>query len=327
MNIMKKITLLTDYVPNKKIHLKSIYIKMKYIIKYILKPNIIQYYKIKYGGHFAVTRSINMGFTKLKIKFNYNPKIVSNIHENVIVLSGIDALKQCIDLKKSGVIKKLYAGPNLVILSTDYNSIISDSQIDKVITPSKWVSDLYIEDEPNLLNKCIEWPAGIDVDYWSPNLDKKKQVIIYDKRSISSKIDINEYTNFIKNLGYNIKVFKYGEYTHEEYFVELNKSLLMVGFSNGSESQGIAWNEAWSMNVPTLILKSNSNDYKDKFYKCSSAPYLNIETGCFFENLDEFKNIFINWDNKIIFFSPRNWSILNQTDEIVAKYLYNKLFI
>jgi len=324
---MKKITLLTDYVPNKKIYFKRYLIKIKYIFKYILKANKVQYYKINYGGHFAVTRSIVTGFTKLKIKFNYNPKYVSNIHENVIVLSGINALKQCINLKKRGIIKKLYAGPNLVILSTDYNSIISDSQIDKVITPSKWVSDLYIEDEPSLLNKCIEWSAGIDVDYWSPNLDEKMQIVIYDKRSILSEIDINEYTNFIKELGYKIKVLKYGKYTHEEYFVELNKSLLMVCFSNGSESQGIAWDEAWSMNVPTLILKSNSNNYKDRFYKCSSAPYLNIETGCFFENLDEFKKIFANWNDKNIFFSPRNWSILNHTDEIRAKFLFDKLFI
>jgi len=58
--MMKKITLLTDYVPNNLINFKIYLIKLKYILKFILKANKVQYYKINYDGHFAVTRIIIM---------------------------------------------------------------------------------------------------------------------------------------------------------------------------------------------------------------------------------------------------------------------------
>lgn len=323
---MKKITILTDPIPYGKIYLKEylkIFIRFFRDILFNPKQN---YNKSKFRGHFAVTRSLVTGFMKSKYEFNYNPKKISKLYENVIVLAGVKTLKQCIELKEMGLIKNLYAGPNIVIFSKDHNSIIANTQIDYVITPSKWVSEMYIKDCPILTNKCIEWPAGIDIDYWSPDLKiKKSQIIIYDKRIQTSKVEINEYINFIKSYGFSVKILKYGTYTHKDYFDELNKTQLMICFSNGSESQGIAWNEAWSMNVPTLILESNSNVYSGKFYACSSAPYLNSKNGSFFYDIDSFKNEFNKWINKKNIYEPRKWSIINASDEISAKCLYHKL--
>jgi hypothetical protein len=323
---MKKITILTDPIPHRNIYLTEylkIFIRFFRDIFFNPKQN---YNKSKFRGHFAVTRSLVTGLMKLKYDFNYNPKNIKNLYENVIVLAGVKTLKQCIELKENGLIKNLYAGPNIVIFSSDHNYIISNKQINKVITPSKWVSEMYIKECPLLINRCIEWPAGIDIDYWSPNLNiNKSQIIIYDKRLEDSKVEINKYIDLIKSYGFSIRILKYGTYTHKDYFDQLNRTQLMICFSNGSESQGIAWNEAWSMNVPTLIFESNTNVYAGKFYKCSSAPYLNSNNGSFFNDISSFKNLFISWINKEIIFEPRKWSILNASDEISAKQLYHNL--
>src|SRR5882757_3664812 len=53
----------------------------------------------KYGGHYAVTRSLVEGLQKIGADFNYNPMREKDISENVIVLAGVERLKEAIELK------------------------------------------------------------------------------------------------------------------------------------------------------------------------------------------------------------------------------------
>ena len=105
--------------------------------------------------------------------------------DNVGVLSNIDALRWAVSAKQQGKIKKLVAGPNLVVLPTDEDSIICSKEIDVILTASSWVTNYWIEMIPDLKGKIYEWPIGVDTNYWEPSRDvKKKHILIFDKRGL-----------------------------------------------------------------------------------------------------------------------------------------------
>ena len=96
----------------------------------------------------------------------------------------------------------------------------------------------------------------------------------------------------------------------------------MIGFAM-SESQGIAWAEAWSTNVPTLIWRNNEGRFGGKIYASSTAPYLCDINGLFFNDFEDFKLQFHKWEHSRDSFAPREWVLNNMSDEICASKLYS----
>jgi hypothetical protein len=96
----------------------------------------------------------------------------------------------------------------------------------------------------------------------------------------------------------------------------------MVGFVT-DESQGIAWAEAWSCDVPILVWNNHTNIYNGRTYHCTPAPYLTKENGLFFDNFDDFVLKFNEWEQGKYQFSPRKWCKDNMSDEACAKKLIN----
>ena len=320
--ISPKITVITDPIPIGhyffKQNLKSF---LRFIKKFFFGSNK-KYNKSKYRGHFAVTRSLIEGLESHNLKFTYNPKHKKNIAKNLIVLSNVDALKQAIILKKKGVVKKIFAGPNILVFASDHNYIIANKEIDYIITPCDWVADLYISEAPSLKGRTFSWPAGVDTNFWYPTNKKKSQILVFNKQNKGPVGPIEPYVDYLIKNNHEVKVLNYGEFNHQGFLLELQKSKLLVGFVT-DESQGIAWAEAWSCNVPTLLLKNEYHELHGRRYKCSTAPYLCHENGLFFNNLNDFvikleyalKNI-----NK---FKPREWVINNMSDEYCSLFLYN----
>lgn len=272
-----------------------------------------------YRGHVGVTRSLIEGLKKNKYDFfNYNPKIESLLYPTVFVVSGVSTLKQAILLKRKGRIKRLFAGPNIVIFSSDYNNIIASDEIDCVITPSEIINDLYILDNKNLKNKIVAWPAGVDMDFWKPlNNNNRTQILIYEKQAKGPVGPIDPYVDYLKKLNYDVQIIKYGSYTISEYRMQLQKSLLMIGFVT-DESQGLAWAEAWASDVPTFIWKNDSNIYSGRRYSCSTAPYLTNENGIHFNDFEDFTTKFCQWENKKFDFKARQWCLENMSDQVCA---------
>lgn len=284
-----------------------------------------KYNNIKYRGHPAVTRSLIEGLSSIGESFNYNPASKKDLADTVVVLSGVRTLLQMIEYKKVGLIRRLYAGPNIVTFASDHNSTIAAPEIDFVITPSEWVVKLYQEDCPSLIGRCFPWPAGVDVQYWKPNPKiKRKKILIYLKNNINKIWPIQSYIDYLTDKGHEVKVIEYGCFSHQDFLEELQQSILMIGFSL-SESQGIAWNEAWSSDVPTMMWRNNMTVIQGRSVQCSTAPYLDEGNGIFFDQLEDFKSIFENWSSNKIRFSPRKWTLENMSDEVCASKLCNKI--
>lgn len=285
-----------------------------------------EYYKRPlYRGHFAVTRSLVEGLNKIDASFNYNPRYPAHLADSVIVLAGVGTLRQAIRLKKQGRIKKLFAGPNIVTFSTDYDSILASPEIDCVITPSDWVIGLYLEDTPSLKERCFAWPSGVDPRYWLPDPEvRRDRILIYEKQNEGSISLAQAHADYLHGLGWDVDALQYGSFTHDQYLEKLKRSCLMIGFSM-SESQGIAWAEAWSADVPTLICKNDSNVHRGRRFNCSTAPYLRPENGLFFNDLEDFKRQFAYWDAHREEFTSRDWTLKNMSDEVCASILYKKV--
>lgn len=278
--------------------------------------------KKKYTGHYAVTRSLCEGLKELNINFNYNPRFPYQIKKQVIVLSNVNALRQCIKLKEKGVIKKLLAGPNIVVRSNEYNQLLGDDKIDTVIVPSEWVKQAYIEDLPVIKDRISVWAAGINpLFYNNTNQIKSKRILIYWK-ALDEKY-IADLSEMIHQAGFESYCLKYGTYTMDSFKNELSNASAVV-YLSFSESQGLALQEIWSMDIPTFVWQPEQLIISEKSYNnFSSAPYLTAETGLFFYNLKELEAILINLKNHQYNFKPRKIVMERYTDAICANNLLN----
>ena len=280
--------------------------------------------KKKYGGHYSVTRSLLEGLQKIETDHNYNPSGEKDIAENVVVLAGVERLKEIITLKKKGKIRTLVAGPNIVDDVLSEAQLVADPSIDLYIVPSEWVKRQVTEDCAALKNRVLCWSAGINSQFWKPEVKKEKR----DKVLIYWKTEPEEFCNdvewIVKESGRQTAVIRYGNYSINEYKAILDQTRFAV-FISRSESQGIAMFEAWAMDVPTFVFDPGQfNFYGRTISYVSASPYLSDVAGNKWKNLEELKNL-VNDENILQRFSPRKYVLDQFTDEHCAEQLVKSI--
>jgi hypothetical protein len=278
-------------------------------------------YTSSYRGHPAVTRSLIEGLRDSGLHFNHNPQVLDDLHGTVVVLAGTRTLNQAIKLKQSGLLSLLYAGPNIVTLPTDHQGILGSPEIDGVITPSPWVSSLYRDYCASLDGRLIAWPAGVDSTFWRPDAAQRRNAaVLYTKGEAATRPLAQQCSAWLTERGIEVIHIQYGQYTAQDYLQALQRARIMVAFSD-SESQGIAWSEAWSADVPTLIFRQRQREFNGRMHACSSAPYLTDACGGFFDDARTFEGGFAGWDAELDRFRPREWLLEHMTDRICAMRL------
>ena len=282
------------------------------------------YHKNSIGGHYAVTRSLLVGLKKNKISFNYNPIFNFQINNLVLVLDGVDNLRNAIKLKKSNKIQKIHVGPNVITRAIDSNCIITNPFIDSIIVPSKWVELFYKDDLPELSKmNFIIWAAGVKLE----NKRKNKKIIsclIYYK---SGELDLAyKIKDFLHNQNLVVYFVKYGKYNKNDYINLLQKSTFSI-FISESESQGIAMFESWACDVPSFVWSNPKkvNILNKVISYHSTSPYLNRENGVFFNDFDDFVTVYYDNINNLNDFKARSFIQKMYTDEQSVKYLLKKI--
>jgi len=300
---------------NNKVKL-SIFYERDFFIKKILKVIL---HKLKFkiqlnSGPKQVVLNLIESLKKSKITFNINPFFESEIAETCIVLSGKKNLQRCIYHRKKNIISHLIVGPNLVVTPNEFEYILFSKKIDKIIVPSIWVKNLYKKfGIPS--HKIFIWFSGVNI---FKNKNKKKdQILVYIKNN--NKL-IKPCLNYLKKKDYKFKIIRYGFYEKKYYYNLLNRSILMIYFGS-TESQGISMQEAWSMNVPTLVFKNELFFYNKKKYFGSSSPYLTSSCGFLFKNFQQFTSKFNFIINSKLY--PKNWIMKNMSQKkSLDKLLY-----
>lgn len=274
-----------------------------------------------YRGHFAVTRSVVEGLRKLGVPANYNPRRVQDVAETVVVLSGLGALEQAVALKRQGRVRFLLAGPNIVVFPSQARGLLSAPEVDVCLVPVEWVRALYLEDCPALEKRCRRWPAGVDTEFWTPSrlARASRRALVYVKAHTRPTASIERYAELLVQRGYAVDRLDYGTFTPSGYRERLRRCGVLVGFS-GSESQGLAWAEAWSVNVPTLLWFQDRNSSHGRWYASSTAPYLTDATGRFFRDPADFLRQ-LEAVEEGASLAPRAWVLHNMSDEVCARRL------
>jgi hypothetical protein len=312
-------------------HEKSLINRLVCVIQYkiILKFIFDRIFRSAYGGHYGVTRSLLSGLTNLDHGFNYNPP-AHLLNKTCLVLSGIDTLRYAIDQKKMGNIELLVAGPNVITIPSEADSLIASEEVDVCLVPSMWVKELYATISPVLKNRLAIWQAGVDANYWYPSVPfqeinrDKNEYLLYIKGVEGERL-AKEYIGLFDRIGATYKVVTYGKYSLAQYKALLSKSTLMIVLG-GTESQGLAFAEAWAMNVPTLIYFVDSWKSPDgNNYRAEAAPYLSSQTGAYFRGTPDLTDLLENIRSNKLKYSPREWVLRHMTDEFCAKLLLDKI--
>jgi glycosyltransferase involved in cell wall biosynthesis len=174
--------------------------------------------------------------------------------------------------------------------------------------------------------------VGIETEKWKPQLPilKEFDFLIYNKIRWNKKDRTMDLLDPIKKILLQKKLtyceLVYGSYKSADYFRLLGKSRAMI-FLTEHESQGIAYQECLSMNVPILawdeqkLVDPNYKIWNDADHLVTSVPYFDDRCGIKFKDFNQFEYflpLFIKkLDNNE--FSPRSYIMENLTLETSAE--------
>ena len=263
------------------------------------------------GGASVVQTNLLQGLREIGQPFRWNPH-PARVTPHVGVLTNVRALRWAIAAKRAGTITRLVAGPNLVVTPLDEARILCAPEIDRVLTPSRWVSDFYRALVPELAGKLAEWPIGVDPAYWSPAEPRvpRDDFLVYQKLEPHDAALAERVAAELERQHLRYRRVIYGAYTPHAYRAALRSCRALI-FLSASESQGIALFEAWACDVPVLAWDRGTRVIANHTVACSSAPYLTPATGTTFNDTDDLGRAIETFCQRTPQFSPRA-SILAQ---------------
>ncbi|NCS98922.1 glycosyltransferase family 4 protein [Candidatus Parcubacteria bacterium] len=295
--------------------------------------NIISksYVSNKISGPKKVVDNLIKGLEKINYPYCINKSLDST--SQLWIHDDKKALKKASELNIKAVV-----GPNLYITPRE---IPKELNLDNVvyIHPSKWAMDFW-KDFGFDRCKLDYWPTGIDTDFFKErDKDNANEVLVYFKERYPEELDYVEKILEEKNIKYEI--IHYGNYKEKDYIDKLNKTKYIIWVGR-QESQGIALQEAMSMNIPILVWDVKNighwvNSKKHKIFNKDELSYENTSSAYFFnEDCGIKTKIKTEIPEKINYmesewksFSPRKFIIDNLNLEKQAKellLLYQKYF-
>lgn len=273
----------------------------------------------KTRGPKSVFESLQRGLHEINQSYVVNKIPSKNERDAVVhVLSGVQALKDAIALKKAGVIKTIVAGPNIVVTPADHNKLITNPLIDSILVPSQWIQDLYAMYDPALISKISIWPAGVAIPALTSEVQKTFDCLVYKK---DVPRDLYEHAIAeLKSRNIPYRVIQYGNYSPEAYYNLLLNCKYMIYLQN-VESQGLSLQEAWARNIPTLVWNKETFTYPQGFTVTGNinAPYLSAQNGQYFKDKENFTPAFDSFIKNLINFKPRQDCISRLSDKASAE--------
>lgn len=289
-------------------------------------------------GTKAMVDSLLRGLKENNVNFVINPCNVKDVTPYVYIpaVRSVAEIKVLSKLKKQGKVKKIVIGPLGITHPDSRNKVVEHSCIDSVVVASDWMAKYISSLNKDVLKKIVVIPAGADTSFFTNTENfKDKKVLVYSKNTHyheDTQQQEQEALNLLNKMGIEYNYLKYGSHNKDDYKNTLLKTDLSI-FINQSETQGIAFAESWSMNVPTLVFDKSSdvlivgNGIKRKLNYYKTCPYIAKENGLLFKNTKELENILKEYkDNKDCFlkqFTPRKWLENNITDKLYAEKIIN----
>lgn len=291
-----------------------------------LSPFSLQTYKKffkKDRGPQGVTSSVIRGLKMLNKDYLVNPKEDKIAAADTLwVNESIEALKWAIEYKKKYEKTKhlkLVVGPNLVVIPDEHDGIIYNDAIDIILQPSQWTRDFYLKYNPSLESKIKIWPTGVHDPFEKNPLPEKKDYLVLYQKNATEEL-FKKIARRLDSENINYYLVRYGSFKQTSYFSLLEKAKGMI-YLPTSESQGLAIQEAWIRDVPTLVWdrgywEKGAVKFEAKKISC---PLLTDETGVTFHGENDFAEKLEHFMAQIPHFKARNYSLKNLTDKVTTQ--------
>ena len=214
-------------------------------------------------------------------------------------------------------------GPQ-VWLFDGYGQFLIENQnyYKKLIAPSQWVKDKFINKFDLPENKVAVWPVGIEEfdNIREPSYD----CLIYFKRRNES--ELSAVKKFLVSRGLSYRMVEYGRYD-EVGFRNLVNQAKFCFLINGTESQGIAVQEIMSMGTPIIAWDIKEWLDQGEAYRvpATSVPFWDERCGEKFYNVDKLEETFDNFYARINDYDPKAYVKENLSFESSVKTLLDIL--
>lgn len=283
------------------------------------------------GSHPAVTRSLLMGLTALGHTVQFNPQAVLAREVRVGCLASPQAAAHLLRLREAGEVDRLLIGPNTHVSPLECGSVEKLLGADAILCPSDWVVRFAQDLAEGAPLPLKVWASGTDTDFWRPSggFKKRTQVLLYVKTDSDSLVA--KTLESLESFGRDVLTLVYGKHDRYTYRDALNQCSEVV-YLGGGESQGLALQEAWSMDCRTLVYLPDSVEvrfpsqnppmrlHRGQF---SAAPYLTSQCGNLWETQQQLATL-LN-DGVIGELRPRTWVLENMTLEHSARNYFQLL--
>ena len=216
----------------------------------------------------------------------------------------------------------IVAGVALMTHPSEWPTLFEDYPVARYLQHSAWADAIY---RPWFGDKCAIWPVGIDTDKWSPSPGARPTVdfLIYNKIMGGDDrrvVMLDKVRGTLADRGFSFRTIRYGYYKPDEYLDDLQSAKAMI-FLSAHESQGIAYQEALSCNVPVLAwdqgwwLDSNRFAWGETEVPATSVPYWDSRCGLTFKDIDSFERQLADFVERLEtgVFSPRDYILENLT--------------
>ena len=214
-------------------------------------------------------------------------------------------------------------GPQ-VWLFDGYGQFLIENQnyYKKLIAPSQWVKDKFINKFNLPENKVAVWPVGIEEfdNIREPSYD----CLIYFKRRDES--ELSAVKTFLVSRGLSYRMVEYGGYD-EIGFRNLINQAKFCFLINGTESQGIAVQEIMSMGTPIIAWDIKEWLDQGEAYRvpATSVPFWDERCGEKFYSIDKLEETFDNFYARINDYDPKAYVKENLSFESSVKTLLDIL--
>ena len=281
------------------------------------------YYSEAYWGHSAtmngphkVVNNLIKSLDQERINYAINEE---KFEHNFLVQYDATAHKKHSKIEQDTTI----IGPQ-VWLFDGYGQFLIENQnyYKKIIAPSQWVKDKFINKFNLPENKVAVWPVGIEE--FNNIREINYDCLIYFKRRDQSELDAVK--KFLVKNGFSYRMVEYGGYD-EDGFKQLVNSAMFCFLINGTESQGIAVQEIMSMGVPIIAWDINEWLDQGEAYRvpATSVPFWDERCGEKFFTVDEMGETFDNFYARINDYNPKDYVKDNLSFESSVKTLLDIL--
>ena len=207
---------------------------------------------------------------------------------------------------------KLLVGPQFWPFAPESSQL---TEYGKVITPSEWVSDLFVK---HFGIRTLNWPVAIYAPEVEDNI-KTDCLIYYKNRPEDHLLKV---TNFLEQRGISYTGLQYGNYTQDEFRESLSEVKYCVIIDN-TESQGIAIQEMMAVNKPLFVWDQTVWDHMGQEYAvpATSVPYWSDECGERITSFDQFEEQFAIFQSKLNDYTPKDFVDRELSPEATVKIL------